>query len=132
MFAHQFRCSMNECHYVLQLIAKTERATALIKRGACPKARGDGLVDQPAIGQGIQLGIGGLHLNCAQRFPPISMHRLERVLCSSAATGCVDPLSRFGGCPAGAEPKDDDLFLSRVQIECDTQGGACLLYTSPS
>ena len=53
MLAEQAGLGVDNGHRVLQLIPKTERAARLIEPGARPHPAGQGLVDQPAVGQEI-------------------------------------------------------------------------------
>ena len=60
------------------MVSKTERAAGLIKSAASPHAAGQHLVQQPAVGQVIQAGVGRLDIDRAQGVVPVSPDALQR------------------------------------------------------
>src|SRR5438445_6810223 len=77
---------MDQRHHVLQLIAKAERPTRLVEAAARPKTACERLVNEPAVYQHIDGGIGRLDVHCAKSPVPILPHAFERAVryCRSA------------------------------------------------
>ena len=73
MFAGKFPPGDRERHHVLKLIAKTVRATDLIKSGSSPNAAGKRLIEQPAIEKHIHAPIGRSNLNGAENVIPVPL-----------------------------------------------------------
>ena len=71
MRAGALRVGVQQGQHVLQLIAVADGATGLIEAGAGQNARGQGLVEQPAIDQQIEGRVGGLHLNRTEQAIPV-------------------------------------------------------------
>ncbi len=88
MLADQRRLGVDQRHHVLQLVAKAERAARLIERRAAPQARRDHLVEQPAVGEGVQRRVGRSHLDRAERALPV------RCTAWSAARAASTPRQR--------------------------------------
>ena len=54
---------MEERHHILELVAKTVGAARLVKGGTPPDATAQHLIEQPAIDQEIERGLGRAHLD---------------------------------------------------------------------
>ena len=121
--ARHLRLRIHECHHVLQLVAESVRASALIDRRARPHPAGERLVQRPSVDDGIEERLRRTYrhytesllpdLNClgqrggGTRRIAIPLEELERLpLCSGSAEDCRDRSSFAGrelnGC---AEPR---------------------------
>ena len=71
LFAQQFAArAWTSAIASCKLIAKTKSAAGLIKPVRAHKPAGNGLIQQPAIGQNIHGGFGRFHMDGAQRVFP--------------------------------------------------------------
>ena len=115
----QRRLGMDQRHGVLQLVAEAEGAARLVVAAARPQAAGQGLVEQPAVGQHIERRIGGFHLHRAQRAVPVLPDRFQRARAAVRRRGSAAPACwRIGAAsPADAEPEDDFALLPVGQFE---------------
>src|SRR5205807_161948 len=59
-------------HRILQLVAESEGAAGLIEPGTGPHAAGEGLVDEPAVGQEVDGRVGRFDVYGAQGPGPIA------------------------------------------------------------
>ena len=71
MGSHEVRGAVQQCHGILQLIAKSICASRLVESAAPPQPAGDGLIEQPAIGENIHCRIGSLNRDRAQSLLPV-------------------------------------------------------------
>src|SRR3546814_3766027 len=71
MRAHEIGLGMDQSHYILQLVAKTECAAGLVKGAARPYPACQGLVYEPAVGLYVQGLIGRLDAHGAQSVDPV-------------------------------------------------------------
>ena len=134
MFAHALRLRMHHRHRVLQLIAEAPRTTGLVVPAAPEEAASDGLVQQPAIGEHVDCGIGRIHLHRAQRALPIRAHRSQRFLRNRISTlrrplAAVQALRETGSIAsiaAHTKPEDDRALTVDVEIERDLDCSACI------
>ncbi len=70
LFAHEVRPRDHQGEYILELVAETVRAAALVCRCAAPQAAGEGLVQKPLVDEKVESGIGRLGLYRAEEIPP--------------------------------------------------------------
>ena len=63
---------------VLELVAEPEGAARLVEAGSAPEPRGDRLVGEPPVHQGVEGGVRGLDPDAAQVLAPPPMLRLRR------------------------------------------------------
>ena len=109
-------CSRSSCglgvdqrHRVLQLVAEAEGAAGLVEAAARPDAAGERLVEQPAVGQDVERGVGRLHLHRAERVLPVRQHRVERLRARRGAAEALHelrrPRRRCGPCRGGRRPR---------------------------
>ena len=70
LLARQMGCGMHEGHNVLKLIAESKSAARLVVPASSPQAASQGLIDEPAVDQGIDCRIGCLNIKRAQRALP--------------------------------------------------------------
>src|SRR3954468_8666410 len=108
---------MHQSHRVLQLIAKPVGAARLVIAAACPKAAGERLIHEPAVGQHIKRQIGCVYLQGCKSVLPMLCHGLERVMRGRGSSKSVhQPAGRF--CVRGcAEAKNDFALLPFGQVE---------------
>ncbi len=78
VLAHQRGLRMHQRHHVLQLVAETVGAARLVVTAASPQTAGQGLVQQPAIGQYVERRIGSRYLYRAERALPVVPYFLQR------------------------------------------------------
>ena len=91
LFARYVWLRINQGHYVLQLIAKTERAARLIKCRASSHATGKGLIKQPAVYQHVHRNIRSFDFDYSQQLIPKIEHPLERFVDRMRiAEACID------------------------------------------
>jgi len=114
----------DECHRVLQLIAKAVGAARLVVAAACPDAASQRLVNEPAVGKQVQGLVGRRHLHRAQHVLPVRMHFVQRSRVASP------PRKRCTSCPASsmlrphAETEGDLAPLSRSEFKGHLDRGA--------
>ena len=70
LFAQHRRRGPDQCHGVLQLVAKAGRAAGLIEGRLAPQPAGHGLVEQPMVHQRVEQRVGGGHDDGAQQPVP--------------------------------------------------------------
>ena len=78
MVSGQIWPSNSQCHAILQLIAKAECATHLIESRPSPNAATQGLIQQPAVQQEIELPVRCFHLNLGKYLLPRLLHSGKR------------------------------------------------------
>ena len=115
---------MNERHDVLQLIAKAERAGRLIERRARPHPTRQSLVEQPAVQQEVQRGVGGLHLHRLQQRVPDDSHPTpgRRNLFRSLIV--LNEAQGVRSICALTDHEKDFLRFARLQVNVQLQCGA--------
>ena len=110
---------VQERHRVLQLVAKADGTAGLVVPAAGKVAAGDGLVEQPSVGQHVHRRVGRRHLHHAESGGPVALHRCEGGLrlrvsagasfhceCVVAGAACAQPehdLDRFVACQIDGE-----------------------------
>src|SRR5688572_1075103 len=72
LLSRDFRMAVDERHHVLQLIAKTECATGLIKCSAGPDAARECLVKQPAVEHYVQRSVRSFYFDCSENAVPVT------------------------------------------------------------
>src|SRR5688572_17998263 len=75
--AHCTGFGVNERHHILQLIPKAVRAARLVIAASRPQTASQRLIDEPAVGQDVQRGVGRFDLYRAERMPPMLQHRFK-------------------------------------------------------
>src|SRR5205807_284155 len=80
---------MHQSHRVLQLIAKAVSAARLVIAAACPKAAGERLIHEPAVGQHIKSRVGRVYLHRCKSVLPMLGHGFERVMRGSRSSKSV-------------------------------------------
>ena len=124
MFPQQPGFGMDQRHCVLQLIAETESAAALVVSAARPETARKRLVEKPAVSQHIERRIRRLHIDRSQRMFPVLPHTFERRvggLREAEAVGQMPCLLRTG---PGAKREDHLTLFSGRQVELGLHGGA--------
>ncbi len=106
MLTRQRRFSVDKRHRVLQLVAKSECPTGLIKAGPSPKTTAQYLIQQPAVGHQVYRCVGSFHVDRAKRLLPILPNAFESC---SGGTGVRDSV-RSGF----ARPPDPDRLRGRT------------------
>ena len=86
VLADERRLGVHQRHHVLQLVAEPERAPRLVEAAAAPEAARHGLVEEPAVGQRVERGVGRLDVDGAERVVPVLPDGFER-----AARGAPRP-----------------------------------------
>ena len=124
MLAHELRLGMDQRHHVLQLIAEAEGAARLVVAAARPKPAGQGLVQEPAVGQHVERLVGCVHIDRAQRVVPVLPHRFERARAGGRSAKALDQVAGVVGVPPHAEHEDDLALLPVGQFELDLDRGA--------
>ena len=117
VLAQQPRLGVDQGHGVLQLIAKTERPARLVEAAARPHPAGQGLVQQPAVGQHIEHRVRCLHLHRAQRVVPVLPHPLQRAARDRGPARAAHQSGGVSGVAADAEHEDNFALLARGQLE---------------
>ena len=103
----QRRLGVHQRHRVLQLVAEAERAARLIEAAAAPHAAGEHLVEQPAVGQEVERGVGRLHVDRAERAAPVAPDALQRRARRPGAAEALHERACVGAVPPRAEGEDD-------------------------
>ena len=116
--AHALRLRVQHRHRILQLIAETKRAARLIVAAARKKPAGDGLVQQPAVGEHIDRRIGRVHMHRAQRAPPFRTHCGQRFLRDRVSAQALRQPRGIAGITAHAEPEYQRALGIEIEIEC--------------
>ena len=124
MLTRQGRFGVDERHRVLQLVAKSECPTGLIKTGSTPKTTAQDLIQQPAVGHQVYRCVGSFHLERAKRLLPTSPNAFEGRLGGTGFTIAFDQVLRVRQITTGSETKPDLSFLSVRQIKGDLHGPA--------
>ena len=116
------RVGQRQRHRVLQLVAKARSAASLIEAGLGPKAADHGLVEQPVVDQGIEMGIGRADLHLAEQARPGGLDTGQRL-----AAGLLRPpgghLIGFGGIDGMAEDEAEGQFFVAGQRKFAGQTG---------
>ncbi len=117
---------MDQCHRILQLVAEAERAAGLVIAAARPHAAGQGLIQQPAVGQHIERFIRRFHLHRAQAVVPELPDVFQR---SARGMGATETLHQTIGIfrawhAAHTKPEHDLARLPVAQIDADLKRGA--------
>ena len=115
VLAGERRLGMHGGHGVLQLVAKAKGAAGLVVAAARDIAAGQGLVQQPAIGQRIDAGVGRLHPHRAERVQPVDAHAVQCIVGCVAATGALRELEGLAMVLAHAKAEHDLVRLFRTQ-----------------
>ena len=98
MLAGEGRLGMHQRHRVLQLIAEAEGAAGLIKAGARPEPAAKRLIDQPAVGQHVDGGIGRFDVDRAERAIPKFVDAFERDTAGVGPAKALDQVVHLGRC----------------------------------
>ncbi len=119
VFAHQRGLGMDERHAVLQLVAEAEGTARLVVAAARPEPAGQGLIEQPAVGQDVERGVRGLHLHRAQGVRPMLADRFQL---GPRGRGAATAMQKAAGVvraapPDHAQPEDDGARLPMAQVE---------------
>src|SRR5437762_2121376 len=112
VFTYKAWFGMDQRHHILQLVAKTDRASRLIEAAARPETAGKGLVHQPAIQQNVDGRIGCFDIHGAERVIPILPNGLE-----CAASRCRSPKAMGQVPPPGAQREDNFSLLTFRKIK---------------
>ena len=113
------RLGMHQGHRVLQLVAEAERAARLIEARARPHAAGEGLIEEPAVGQEVDGRVGRFDIDRAEGPAPVVPDALQGLLGAGGAAEPLNELPRLLFAAGGAEDEDDVLFLSVLKFERD-------------
>src|ERR1700693_906645 len=124
MLTGQGRFGVDERHRVLQLVAKSESPTRLIKTGAPPKTAAQDLIQQPPVGHQVYRYVGSFHLDRAKSCLPILTNAFESRLGGTGFAIACDQVSRMRQIATGTQAKPGLSFLSVRQSECDLHGPA--------
>ena len=124
VLAGELGCGVHERHHVLQLVAKAERTARLVERRPPPEARGQQLVEQPAVGERIDCRIGSAHVDGAQDAVPMAARGRERIVRGVASAPAEHAVARLVRGSAGAEPEHDLAFGPGREIDLDAKRGA--------
>src|ERR1700759_1449505 len=124
MLAQQDRFGVDEGHRVLQLIAKSECATRLIKTGASPQTAAQNLIEQPAVGHQVDRCVRRFHPDCAKCSLPIPTNAIQSCPDGPDLTIAFDQALRVRQTATGSQAKTDFSFLSVRQIKRDLHGAA--------
>ena len=124
LLAGQPGCGMEQRHGVLQLIAKPVGASGLVIAAAGPEPAGEGLVNQPAVGEHIQRGVGRLDLHRAQGAAPVFPHRLQGLPGAGRAAELPDQMLRLVGMAGRAKDEHDLALLPLGQLNPGLNRGA--------
>ena len=122
--AQQLGPRVHQRHRVLQLVAEAERAAGLVVAAARPQAARDRLVDQPAVGQRVERGVGRAHLHRAQRLRPVRDDAVELGLRDGVAAELQRDALGVAVVLAHAEPEHDGARLALGQVERHLERGA--------
>src|SRR5208282_2431604 len=74
------RLSVENCRYVLQLIAESERASGLVRCRPSPDSAAQALIEKPAVDQKVRRELGGVRLQGTQQVVPPRVRQPERGL----------------------------------------------------
>src|SRR3546814_561602 len=117
MRAHEIGLGMDQSHYILQLVAKTECAAGLVKGAARPYPACQGLVYEPAVGLYVQGLIGRLDAHGAQSVDPVLRDFFQGGARGRRAVETLDEVQRFDLVPAGPQFEHDFVVLAVGQFE---------------
>ena len=118
------RLGVHQRHHVLQLIAEAVGPAGLVESRAAPKAGGDGLVEEPAVGHRVDRRVGRLELHRAEGPVPVGPDPLEGEAGGAGRAEAPDQALHLGRAAAGAKPEARLLFLALGQVEDDLRGAA--------
>jgi hypothetical protein len=97
---YQARFGMDQRHAVLQLVAIAKGAPRLVIAAARPQAAGQGLVDQPAVGQHVHGRVRGVYLHGAEGVLPAEADFCEGLVGSGdAPEACHQVVGLIGVAP---------------------------------
>ncbi|MNI39444.1 hypothetical protein D3C73_936260 [compost metagenome] len=125
MFAGQVGTRDRQRHRVLQLVAKAIRAAGLVMAAARPYPACQCLVEQPAVGQGVQGGVRGVDTYHVQRVAPLLSdgHEFIGGLAGHPVAARQGPGLRFA-LRGVAQQEQHLLLLAVFQRDGDLDGGA--------
>src|SRR3981081_4725611 len=119
MLSGKGRFGMHQRHHILELVAKTECTTGLIKTGSTPEPATQRLVEQPTVGNQIYRWIGGFDLNCAKRLLPILANAFQRCPARLRPPKALNHILYLREAAASAQTKTGFSFLAVWQIKSD-------------
>ena len=115
---------MQQRHYVLQLVAVTERSAGLVESRSPPDSTGQGLIEQPAVEQNIQPLVGGLHLDGIQQAVPLARNGIPGAFQVGDGLEALDQFHRSGAVLTLAKQVSHFLGFSRSKPEQYLHGSA--------
>ncbi|MCY1389218.1 hypothetical protein D9M71_40100 [compost metagenome] len=95
VLACALRGRMQHGHAVLQLVTEAVGAARLVKTATCQEARGNDLVQQPAVEHQIHCGLRCFYVHLAKGFAPVLAYGLQGCLGRARSEGVVQ--KAFGG-----------------------------------
>src|SRR5260221_10208423 len=119
MLSRKGRFGMHQRHHILELVAKPECTTGLIKTGSTPEPAAQRLVEQPTVGHQVYRWIGGFDLNCAKRLFPILANAFQRCLARLRPPRALNQILHLGEAAASTQTKTGFSFLAVWQIKSD-------------
>src|SRR3990170_1971784 len=124
VLAHEARLGVDERHYVLKLIAKTEGAPGLVVAAPRPQAACQRLVQKPAVSEHVEGLVRCFHVHGAERVLPVLPDRFERVTRGGSSPEATHQVAGILRVPPDAESEDDFTFLPSSQFKGNLNRGA--------
>ena len=119
LLAQQLRLGVEQGHGILQLIAEPEGPAGLIEATASPHAAREGLIDEPAVGEEVEVRVRRLHVDRAERAVPERPDGFERRPRLLGAAEPLDQGARVCEITSRAERERDLARLAVAELDHD-------------